>query len=89
MARRGSQIDPASCYNTAGSQFFICVADCPSLDGDYAVFAYVLEGMNIADDIVSVKTDANDKPLEDVVIKSIKIETNGVNYPEPETLPEA
>ncbi len=86
MARKGSYINPESAYNTAGSQFFICVEDQPSLDGDYAVFGYCFEGMDVADSIVSVKTDSSDKPVKDVVIKSIRVETNGKVYEEPETL---
>ena len=86
MARKGNPYYPASAYNTAGSQFFICVEDCPTLDGDYAVFGYCFEGMDVADSIVSVKTDSNDKPLKDIVIKTIRIETNGVTYEEPVTI---
>ena len=86
MARRGSYINPASMYNTAGSQFFICVDDQPSLDGDYAVFGYCFYGMDVADSIVSVKTDEYDKPLKDVVIKSITVDTKGVTYEEPATI---
>ena len=86
MARRGSYINPASMYNTAGSQFFICVDDQPTLDGDYAVFGYCFYGMDVVDSIVSVKTDEYDKPLEDVVIKSIPVDTKGVSYAKPETI---
>ena len=86
MARRGSLWDPASMYNTAGSQFFICVDDQPSLDGDYAVFGYCFYGMDVADSIVSVKTDANDKPLKDVKIKTIRVDVGEKVYEEPETI---
>lgn len=86
MARKGNPYNPPSAYNTAGSQFFICVDDQPKLDGDYAVFGYCFEGMEVADSIVSVATDVNDKPLKDVVIKSIRIETNGIAYEEPVTI---
>ena len=86
MARRGSLFDPASMYNTAGSQFFICVDDQPSLDGDYAVFGYCFYGMDVADAIVAVKTDANDKPLKDVKIKSIRVDIGDKVYEEPETI---
>ena len=86
MARRGSLWDPASMYNTAGSQFFICVDDQPSLDGDYAVFGYCFYGMDVADAIVAVKTDANDKPLKDVKIKSIRVDIGDKVYEEPETI---
>lgn len=59
--------------NSAGSQFFITVAEYPSLDGEYAAFGYVLSGMEVADEIATVKRDSSDKPLEPVVIESIKV----------------
>ena len=88
MARRGSYYNPEAYYNTAGSQFFICVDDQPSLDNQYAVFGFVLEGMDIVDEIVSVNTDGNDKPLKDVVMEKVYVETFGVEYAEPETIAE-
>lgn len=57
--------------NSAGSQFFIMVAKSPHLDGQYASFGKITEGMEVADEIVSVKTNRQDKPLDPVVIKSI------------------
>lgn len=86
MARKGNPYNPPSMYNTAGSQFFICVDDQPSLDGDYAVFGYCFYGMDVADSIVSVRTDANDKPLKDVKIKTITIDAGDKVYDEPETM---
>ena len=88
MARRGSYTDPASCYNTAGSQFFIMVSDAhsASLDGDYAAFGYCYYGMDVVDEIVSVKTDANDKPLKDIVIDTIRVDVGDKVYDEPETI---
>ena len=68
MARRGDSMDSAS------SQFFICHADSTYLDGQYASFGRVIEGMDVVDRIANVSTDANDKPLEDVVIKTIYLE---------------
>ena len=59
--------------NSAGSQFFVMVADAPHLDGDYAAFGMVTEGMETADAIVSTDTDFRDKPLTDQVIKTITI----------------
>ena len=59
--------------NSAGSQFFIMVAAAPHLDGQYAAFGKVTEGMETVDDIVNVDTDWMDKPLEPVVIKSIRV----------------
>ncbi len=67
--------------DSAGSQFFVMVSDSPHLDGSYAAFGKVLEGMENADSIVSKKTGANDRPVEDQVIKSIRVETNGQVYP--------
>lgn len=59
--------------DSAGSQFFVMVADAPHLDGQYAAFGKVTEGMDAADNIVSVKTDWNDCPREKQVIKTITI----------------
>jgi len=59
--------------NSAGSQFFIMVANAPHLDGQYAAFGKVTEGMDTAQRIVSVRTDWNDKPTTPVVIKSIRV----------------
>ncbi len=63
----------SSNYNSASSQFFICHADATYLDGQYAAFGKVVEGMDVVDEIASVKTNMNDKPLVDVVIKSITV----------------
>jgi peptidyl-prolyl cis-trans isomerase B (cyclophilin B) len=59
--------------DSASSQFFIVQEDSTYLDGDYAAFGKVTEGMDVVDEIASVKTDRNDRPLEDVVIKSIRV----------------
>lgn len=59
--------------DSASSQFFICHADATYLDGDYAAFGRVVEGMDVVDEIAGVKTDLNDKPLTDVVMKSVTI----------------
>ena len=67
--------------NSAGSQFFIMVDDAPHLDGQYAAFGKVTEGMETADAIVAVPRDRrNDKPYEDQRMKSIRVETFGVEY---------
>ncbi len=58
--------------NSAGSQFFIMHEDAPHLDGEYAAFGQVLEGLDIVDAIANVKTDYSDKPLEAVVIESVR-----------------
>ncbi|MDR1600738.1 MAG: peptidylprolyl isomerase [Oscillospiraceae bacterium] len=67
--------------DSAGSQFFVMVGDSPHLDGAYAAFGKVLEGMDAADRIVSVKTGAGDKPLQPQTIQSIRVETYGQEYP--------
>ena len=67
--------------DSAGSQFFIMTSDSPHLDGQYAGFGKVLEGMDVADKIVAVRRDASDKPIEPQVIKSIRVETFGQDYP--------
>ena len=71
----------AQAPDSAGSQFFIMTSDSPHLDGEYAAFGKVLEGMDVADAIVSVKRDRMDKPLEPQTMKSIRVETFGQTYP--------
>ena len=66
--------------DSAGSQFFIMHADYPALDGQYAAFGRVIEGIEAVDHVAEVETDANHRPTEDQVIKSIRVETNGVEY---------
>ncbi|WP_186578938.1 peptidylprolyl isomerase [Aquibacillus kalidii] len=71
--------------DSAGSQFFIMVAAAPSLDGEYAAFGKVTEGMDIVDKIVNSKRNMdNNKPLEDQVMKTVEVDTKGIDYPEPE-----
>ena len=70
--------------DSAGSQFFIMVEKAPHLDGQYAAFGKVIQGMDVADAIVSAKTDWNDRPREDQRMKSVTVDTFGVDYPEPE-----
>ena len=70
--------------NSAGSQFFIMHQTSPHLDGAYAAFGKITEGLDVIDAIAGVRTDFRDKPLEDQVIKSMEIDTLGVDYPEPE-----
>ncbi|ABK62575.1 MULTISPECIES: peptidylprolyl isomerase [Clostridium] len=70
--------------NSAGSQFFIMVADAPHLDGQYASFGKVTEGMEVADKIVNSKTDYSDRPYEDQIMEKVTVETFGVDYKEPE-----
>ena len=66
--------------DSAGSQFFIMHQDYTGLDGQYAAFGQVLEGMDVVDAIATTATDANDRPLEEQVIKSVRVETQGVTY---------
>lgn len=70
--------------NSAGSQFFIMHKDAPHLDGEYAAFGKVTEGMDIVDKIADERTDYSDRPLEPQVIKTITLELFGEEYPEPE-----
>ena len=70
--------------NSAGSQFFVMVAPAPHLDGEYAAFGKVTEGIEVVDEIVFAKRDWMDKPLKDQKMKSVSVETFGVDYPEPE-----
>ena len=72
--------------NSAGSQFFIMVADSPHLDGQYAAFGKVTEGIEAAEKIVAVKRNRSDKPLEDQRMKKITVDTKGIEYGEPEKL---
>ncbi len=59
--------------NSAGSQFFVMVADAPHLDGQYAAFGKVFEGLEVADEIVGSKRDARDKPLSDQIMKKVTV----------------
>jgi peptidyl-prolyl cis-trans isomerase B (cyclophilin B) len=70
--------------DSAGSQFFIMTELSPHLDGDYAAFGEVTEGMEVADEIVSAERDDMDKPLEDQQMKEVTVDTKGYDYPEPE-----
>lgn len=67
--------------DSAGSQFFIMAEDGTYLDGQYAAFGEVIDGMDVVEAIEQVETSDTDKPLEDVVIESIRVETNGVEVP--------
>ncbi len=70
--------------NSAGSQFFIMHEDSPHLDGQYAAFGKVIEGIEAVDNICAVRTDYNDRPRIPQVMKKVTVETFGVEYPEPE-----
>ena len=70
--------------NSAGSQFFIMHKTSPHLDGEYAAFGKVTEGMDIVNKIAEVQTDYSDRPLKTQRIKSMTVDTFGETYPEPE-----
>ena len=70
--------------NSAGSQFFIMHKAAPHLNGEYAAFGKVIEGMEVVDEIAECDTDFADKPLDPQVMKRVTAETFGVEYPEPE-----
>ena len=72
--------------NSAGSQFFIMHKAAPHLDGAYAAFGKITEGMDVVDKIAQTDTDFRDRPLEDQKIRSITVETFGVDYPEPDKM---
>lgn len=73
-------------YNSAATQFFIMLEDNRNLDGLYAAFGKVTEGIEIIEKIGKVQTDANDKPITDVVMESVTVDTFGKDYGEPERL---
>ena len=72
--------------DSAGSQFFIMHADAPHLDGQYAAFGKVIEGLDAVDEVANVKTDFRDAPIVAQVMETVTVNTFGVDYPEPETL---
>lgn len=76
----------SSSPNSAGSQFFLMVAKSPHLDGDYTAFGKITEGMEIADGIVKTKADRRDKPVEEQKMKTVTVNTFGVDYGEVEII---
>ena len=79
MARSGNP-------NSAGSQFFLMHQDAPHLDKQYAAFGKVTEGLEVIDAIAAVKVDMNDRPLTEQKISTIRVDTQGIDYPEPKKL---
>ena len=76
----------AQAANSAGSQFFIMHEDAPHLDGQYAAFGKVIEGMENVDKIAKCMTGRNDKPIHRQAMKKVTVDTFGVDYPEPEKM---
>ncbi len=75
--------------DSAGSQFFIMHKDAPHLDGDYAAFGMVMDGMDVVDEIVSVPRNMmTNKPKKPQVMAKVRVDTKGVEYPAPEKLPD-
>ena len=72
--------------DSAGSQFFVMHRTSPHLDGQYAAFGKVIEGMDVVNEIAECDTDFADRPLDPQVIKSMTVETFGESYPEPEKM---
>ena len=72
--------------DSAGSQFFIMHQAAPHLDGEYAAFGKIIEGMDVVNKIAEMPTDYMDRPLEDQVMKKVTVDTFGVDYPEPEKM---
>ena len=72
--------------NSAGSQFFIMHENAPHLDGQYAAFGKVIEGMDVVNRIAETKTSRGDRPLEDQVMEKVTVDTFGETYPEPEKM---
>ena len=72
--------------NSAGSQFFIMHKNSPHLDGSYAAFGKVTEGMEVVNKIAETPTDYSDRPMEPQIMETVTVDTFGVEYPEPEKL---
>lgn len=70
--------------DSAGSQFFLMTSKSPHLDGQYAAFGKVVEGLELIMDLEKVKTNFSDRPLEDIVMEEVTVDTFGEEYPEPE-----
>ena len=90
LAHTDGVISMARSYDndSAGSQFFIMTSDSPHLDGQYAAFGKVIDGMDVVYEVENTETGANDMPIETVTIESVKVDTKGVTYDEPEKLSE-
>ena len=76
-------------YDSAGSQFFILMEDEDSLQNQYAAFGKVFSGLNILQKLSQCEVNSSDKPREDIIIESIRVETYGEDYGEPVSVPNA
>ncbi len=79
--------DTEEAYNSAGSQFFILMEDKDSLQDQYAAFGKVFSGLNILQKLSQCDVNSDDKPREDIIIESIRVETYGEDYGAPKTTP--
>lgn len=78
----------SSLPNSAGSQFFIMTSTSPHLDGEYAAFGKVTDGMDVVREIENIETDSSDMPVNTVTIESVKVDTKGIAYDSPEKIAE-
>lgn len=74
--------------DSAGSQFFVMHNDAPHLDGEYAAFGKITEGLDVVDKIATTETDWSDRPVNEQKIETMTVETFGVDYPDPEKIAE-